>query len=545
MKKIERALLSVWDKEGIVDFAQELVQQNVELLSTGGTAKALKEAGLPVTDVSEFTGFPEMLDGRVKTLHPKVHAGLLYMRDNPEHVATMQEHGLSGIDLVCVNLYPFEQTVAKEGVTFEEAIENIDIGGPTMIRSAAKNHADVTVVVDPTDYARVLQSMKENKGGTSPALRRELAFKVFSRAASYNAAIASYLAGQLEQSAQTAAPFVATSGPGTVLRYGENPHQRAWFYTDPVATEACVAHTEQLAGKEMSYNNYVDGEAALEAVKELSGEAGVAIIKHTNPCGYATGANLAEALEAAWAGDPVSAFGSVIAATQPVDLKFSEQLKGRFVEAIIAPDYTPEALDYLKGKSKMLRLLKLKHPMAVAKGGQCWKQINGGVLVQDRDTDLIENWNVPTATPFPEELRPLATFGMKACKHVKSNAIILVREYTPGFYSVLGMGAGQPNRVDSVRKLAVTKAKDNMALLAKQKEAYGQSPKELETEIMSQCVLISDAFFPFADNIENAAAAGIRYIVEPGGSKRDEEVISACDRFGIAMAFTGMRHFKH
>ncbi len=541
MSKIQRALLSVSDKSGILDFARGLHQAGVELLSTGGTAKAIRDAGLPVKDISEFTGFPEMLDGRVKTLHPKVHAGLLYLRGNPEHEATMKEHGLAGIDLVCVNLYPFEQTVAKPGVTFEDAIENIDIGGPTMIRSAAKNMKFVTVVTDPADYSRVLESMKANGGDTTEALRLELGQKVFARVAAYNAAIAAYLAGQVKCAAK---PFVLAYGGGETLRYGENPHQTAVLYRDAVCNEAAIADTEQLHGKEMSYNNYVDGDAALEAVKELAGRPAVAIIKHTNPCGYATGDTLAEALEAAWAGDPVSAFGSVIAATVTVDLAAAEALKGRFVEALIAPDFTPDAVEYLTRKSKDIRLLRLRKPMAAPAPGLHLRQVNGGLLVQDRDIKLSDTWSTPTSAIFPEEMQELAVFGVKACKHVKSNAIVLVRAYKPGSYCILGMGAGQPNRVDSVRKLALTKARENIELLY-QNGNYGKSPAEFENEILAQCVLISDAFFPFPDNIHNAAQGGIRYIVQPGGSKRDEEVIAACDQYGIAMVCTGVRHFRH
>lgn len=542
--KIQRALLSVTDKEGIVEFARALSQMGVELLSTGGTAKAIRDAGISVKEISEFTGFPEMLDGRVKTLHPKVHAGLLYLRDNAEHEATLKKHKLLPIDLVCVNLYRFEATISKPGVTFEEAIENIDIGGPSMLRSAAKNHRSVTVVSDPSDYARVLEAMRENGGDTTPQLRRELAQKVYARTAQYDSAIASYLADQLPGK-EGARPFVLAYSSGVRLRYGENPHQQAFFYKDAVAYEPCIAHAEILHGKEMSYNNYVDGDAALEAVKELAGRPAAAIIKHTNPCGFATGATLAEALEAAWAGDPVSSFGSVIALTTPVDRATAEVLKGRFVEALIAPDFTADALEFLESKSKDIRLLKLHRPMTPAFEGKALRQVNGGMLVQDRDVGEAENWSVPTEQSFPEEKRPLSEFGIKVCKHVKSNAIVIVREYKPGQFALLGMGAGQPNRVDSLKKLAVARARENIQLLVKQTTQYGQNPKDLENSILGESVLVSDAFFPFSDNIDAAAEAGIRYIVQPSGSKRDEEVIAACDKYGIAMAFTGVRHFLH
>jgi phosphoribosylaminoimidazolecarboxamide formyltransferase/IMP cyclohydrolase len=540
--KIQRALISVSDKTGVVEFAQALAAMGVEVLSTGGTAKILRGAGLNVKDVSEFTGFPEMLDGRVKTLHPRVHAGLLHLRDSEEHRATMTKHGLDPIDLVCVNLYPFEATVAMPDVPFEEAIENIDIGGPSMLRSAAKNHRYVTVVTDAADYARVLASMKENGGDTDPALRLELAQKVYAQQARYDAAIASYLATQVESPTR---PLVVALTRGEKLRYGENPHQEAMFYRDPRAVEACVAHAEILHGKEMSYNNYVDADAALEAVRELVGQPGAAIIKHNNPCGYATGAALAEAFEAAWSGDIVSAFGSVIAVTVPVDLATAKLLQDRFVEVLIAPDYEPSALEFLKSKSKNIRLLKLNRVLLPAAKTQEIRQINGGMLVQDRDIESTTYWMTPTTALFPDEKKGLAEFGIKACKFVKSNAIVIVREYEPGRYMLLGMGAGQPNRVDSLRKLAVPKAEENIGRLFDSMKTYGRSRREFLDEVMKEAVLVSDAFFPFADNIDSAAEAGIRYIVQPGGSKKDEEVIAACDKYGIAMAFTGMRHFRH
>lgn len=541
--KIQRALLSVSDKSGLVDFAAGLAELGVELLSTGGTAKALKAAGLRVKDVSEFTGFPEMLDGRVKTLHPKVHAGLLYLRGQVEHEETMKQHGLLPIDLVAVNLYPFESTVAKPNVSFDEAVENIDIGGPTMLRSAAKNHAFVTVVTDPTDYTRVLAELKDNGGNTTPELRRELAFKVFAQQARYDGAIAAYLAKQLPQ--KGVPPFVLSLSDGERLRYGENPHQEAIFYRDPSTDEACIAHTEVLHGKEMSYNNYLDGDAALEAVRELAGRPGVAIVKHSNPCGYATGATLAEAFEAAWAGDPVSAFGSVIAVSSRVDLATAQLTANRFIEVLIAPNYDADALEFLRTKSKQLRILKLRAPLAIGESGTAIRQVNGGLLVQSRDVDVLAHWMVPTAAFFPEDKKALAEFGIKVCKHVKSNAIVLVREYAPGYFMLLGMGAGQPNRVDSLRKLAVPRAEDNIAALYEKQKTYGVTLKEFRDQVMRECVLVSDAFFPFPDNVEHAAEAGLRYVVQPGGSRKDEEVIAACDQYGIAMAFTGMRHFRH
>lgn len=541
---IRRAILSVTDKHGLVDFARALSQRGVALLSTGGTARLLREAGVAVQDISEYTGFPEMMDGRVKTLHPKVHGGILFLRGNPEHEKAAQANGIEPIDLVCVNLYRFEDTVAKPGVSLDEAIENIDIGGPSMLRSAAKNHRFVTVVCDPSDYARVLECMDQHAGDTTIELRRELAQKAFARTAVYDAAIAAYLASQSAPQDE-APPFVLAYGRGQKLRYGENPHQEAWFYRNASGDEWGIAHAQVLHGKEMSYNNYVDGDAALETVREFAGRPAAAIIKHTNPCGCATGSTLADALEAAWAGDPVSAFGSVIAVTCPVDLAAAQVLKGRFVEAVIAPDFDSDALDFLKSKSKDIRLLKLSHPLEKPLKSKAFRQIGGGLLVQERDVDEPEHWVVPTEQVFPEEKRALAEFGIKVCKHVKSNAIVIVREYKPGEFALLGMGAGQPNRVDALRKLAVVRARENIRLMTERSTQYGQHPKDIEAEVMAASVLVSDAFFPFPDNVEAAAEAGIRYIVQPGGSRKDEEVIAACDRYGIAMVMTGVRHFLH
>jgi len=534
-RKIERAVLSVSDKTGLVAFAKGLSELGVELLSTGGTARTLREAGLTVKDISEFTGFPEMLDGRVKTLTPQVHAGILYRRDDPAHVQTMGEHGLGGIDLVCVNLYPFEETIARAGTTLDEAIEQIDIGGPTMIRSAAKNMKHVTVVIDPADYGRVLDALRAHGGDTTEAMRLELGQKVFARVAAYNAAIAAYLAGQLGTGTR---PLVKAYADGETLRYGENAHQQAWLYRDANPMEACIADAETLHGKEMSYNNYVDGDAALEVVRELADRPAAAVIKHTNPCGLATGETLAEALEAAWSGDPVSAFGSVIALSGTVDMETARRLDGRFVEAVIAQGYEADALDHLKSK-KNLRILRLRRPLEAAKPQQMVKQINGGLLVQDLDTALTAAWDVQTKAAFDPGKKALALFGIAAAKHTKSNAIVLVQAYAPGQFRVLGMGAGQPNRVDALRKLAVTKAAENL-----REQDPGISEEDIRKTI-GECVLISEAFFPFADSIDAAQEAGARYIVQPGGSIRDAEVIEACDRYGIAMAFIGMRHFKH
>jgi phosphoribosylaminoimidazolecarboxamide formyltransferase/IMP cyclohydrolase len=454
----------------------------------------------------------------------------------------MKEHGLDPIDLVCVNLYPFEETVANPEVSFEDAIENIDIGGPTMLRSAAKNMRDVTVITDPADYDVVLQEMKAHDGQTTLATRLRLGQKVFARVATYNGAIASYLAGQVEVDASP--PFVLALQDFEGLRYGENPHQPATLYREAVGEEACIAHAEVLHGKAMSYNNYLDGHASLESARELVGRPGASIIKHTNPCGFATGETLVQALEAAWAGDPVSAFGSVITVTVPMDADAAAFLSARFVEVIIAPDFEPEALEILT-KKKNLRLLKLHAPFTPAENGQTIRQIGGGILVQNRDNQVMTSWEVKTKADFPGNMADLAEFGVRACKHVKSNAILLVREYAEGQFQTLGMGAGQPNRVDSVKKLAIARAKENIRLMHEAGEGEGLDLDSFTEKTMGECMLISDAFFPFADNIDAAHEAGIRFIVEPGGSVKDSEVIEACDNYGIAMAFTGMRHFLH
>jgi len=509
--KIQRALLSVSDKTGLADLARGLAGLGAELLSTGGTAATLREAGVSVTDVSAHTGHPEILDGRVKTLHPKVHGGILQRRAIPADADTCARLGIPPIDLVCVNLYPFEQS---------PSIETMDIGGPAMLRSAAKNHADVIVLCGPADYPAVLAALQRD-GDLPIEQRRALARKAFARTAAYDAAIAAWLAGEPAREIH--------------LRYGENPHQTATFRPDtPPPAEATLAAARILHGKEMSFNNYVDGDAALEAARELHDAPAAIIIKHTNPCGAATGETLAGALAEAWEGDVVSAFGSVIAATRPVDLQTAQILKGRFVEALIAPAFEPEALAFLKAKSRDIRLISLDQPLAAPLPRRLIRQINGGLLLQDADLQAPEAWHVVTRAAFPDALRPLAAFGIRVCTHIKSNAILLAWEPAPGRFAVLGMGAGQPNRVDAMKKLALAKARENI-------ERRGLDP----AQVLARTVLVSDAFFPFADNIEAAAEFGVKFIVEPGGSKKDAECVAAADAAGIAMAFTGCRHFRH
>ena len=540
--KIRRALISVSDKTGVVDFSRALAEMGVELLSTGGTARLLREAGLAVMDVATVTGVPEMLDGRVKTLHPRIHGGILYIRGRPEHEEAVARHGLVPVDLVCVNLYPFETVTSRPEVTWEEAIEHIDIGGPAMVRSAAKNMDFVTIVTDPADYPRVIECMRANGGSTTLELRRELGAKAFARTARYDAAIAAWLAGKVSSSDH--APWVAVGLQRRRLRYGENPHQSGWLCEDPSDTDLSVVRARQLHGKEMSYNNYLDGEAAVETVREFAEPAAV-VIKHNNPCGCATALSLADALEAAWDGDPVSAFGSVIAVNRPVDLATAERLKGRFVEALIAPAFEVDALEFLRKKSRDIRLLELGASVTPPSQGLHARQIRGGWLLQERDVQILQHWVVPTSAPFPDEKRALAEFGIRLVKHVKSNAIVIVHEYRLGNFALLGMGAGQPNRVDALRRLAIPRAVDNLQRWYASGGDYGVSQADYIRRRLGEAVLVSDAFFPFPDNIEAAAEAGIRFVVQPGGSVRDEEVIAACDRYGVAMVFTGQRHFLH
>jgi len=522
------ALLSVSDKTGLVDFAKGLASLGWKIVSTGGTLKAIKDAGLPATAIDELTGHPEILGGRVKTLHPKVHGGLLGRPQLPDHKAQMDACGIAPIDLVCVNLYPFEATIAL-GCDLAEAIENIDIGGPAMLRSAAKNYERVTVVCDPADYDLVLGELKT--GDTSPDTRSKLAIKVFAAASRYDSAIERHLASVILSEDRIDLRFER----GETLRYGENNHQKATFFRESEtvrAGEPSLGGFEQHHGKVLSYNNIVDADAALEAARELSHTNGAVVIKHLNPCGFATGASLKDALVQAWDGDPVSAFGSVIALTRRVDLATAEVLKGRFVEILLAPSYDPDALAFLKAKSKDLRILQVGD-FGAAKDRKVYKHVIGGLLMQDRDAAVWEKFESMTKLPFPASKRDLAEFTWKACKHLKSNAIAIGAEYAPGQYSLVGAGMGQPNRIDSNQKLAQPRVKDWLSRFQGDKPA------------ISEMVLCSDAFFPFPDNVEAAHEFGIKFIVQPGGSLRDDLSIQKCDELGIAMAATGTRHFRH
>ncbi|VVB96936.1 Bifunctional purine biosynthesis protein PurH [uncultured archaeon] len=487
-------------------------------------------------DVSEITGFPEMMEGRVKTLHPKIHGAILALRDNPAHVKEAEKQGIKLIDIVAVNLYPFEETVARGG-SLEEAIENIDIGGPALVRAAAKNYRHVAVVTDPADYPVVLKELED--GEISQKTRERLAVNAFRKIADYDCAIDTYLSNKLTNEDILRLKFVE----GRTLRYGENWHQSAKFYKEPGVTEPSVANAKQLHGKALSYNNYVDAEAALNVVLEYRNSIAVAVVKHTNPCGFAIGRTLLGALSRAWDGDPVSSFGSIICMTRKPDLATLEFLKGKFVELIIAPGYDEDALLFLKNKSKDLRILEL--PMDNGEPLEnTYHYIVGGMLVQSRNMGLYAKWNVVTQHPFPEDKRGLAEFALNACKYTKSNAVVIAWEYEMGFYQILAIGAGQPNRVDSIRKLAATKARENLKLLY-EREKPDISEDEFARNILEECVLASDAFFPFDDSIIHSAENHIRYIVSPGGSIRDKEVIATANRLGVSLVFTGMRHFLH
>jgi phosphoribosylaminoimidazolecarboxamide formyltransferase / IMP cyclohydrolase len=520
LKAVRRALLSVTDKTGLVEFAEVLAGLGVELVSTGGTARALREAGLAVRDVAELTGFPEMLDGRVKTLHPGVHGGILHCRDLPEHVAAVAEHGIAPIDMVVVNLYAFEKTASRAGVTTPELIENIDIGGPSMLRSAAKNFADVAVVSSAADYPALIEELKANEGKLSLETRWRLARSAFATTAAYDSAIATTLEALPAEGkglATVAAPPVLriSATLKNSLRYGENPHQAAALYTDGSALG--IANAEQMKGKELSYNNLVDLDACWALVSEFE-QTAVVIIKHTNPCGVGLGETVEDAYLRALEADPVSAFGGVIGVNRVIDGPAAVEMAKLFVEAIVAPGFTPEALAAL-GAKKNLRVLKIQ-PAAPA---PVLKQISGGFLRQDEDRAPLTADTITCATtrkPTEEETAALL-FAWKVCKHVKSNAIVYAR-LQEGFGQTVGVGAGQMSRVDAAR--------------------FGAMKALLPLE---GAVAASDAFFPFPDGLEAVANAGATAIIQPGGSVRDAEVIATADRLGVAMVFTGIRHFRH
>ena len=526
LRRVSRALISVSDKTGLVDFARALVGQGIELISTGGTRKALADAGLAVRDVSELTGFPEMMDGRVKTLHPKVHGGLLAIRDDEEHAAAMRAHGISPIDLLVVNLYPFEATVAGKA-DFTTCIENIDIGGPAMIRAAAKNHADVAVVVDAGDYALVLAELAQHGGATTLALRKTLAAKAYARTAAYDAAISNWFADKL---GDTAPAYRAFAGRLLEpLRYGENPHQSAAFYRTPDLRPG-VATARQVQGKQLSYNNINDTDAAYECAAEFdpARTAACVIVKHANPCGVAEGASLLEAYRKALACDPVSAFGGIVAVNRRLDAEAARAITEIFTEVIIAPEASEDAVAIV-GAKKNLRLLVaggLPDPRAT---GLTVKSVAGGLLVQSRDNAVVDDMKLEVVTrraPTNAELADLA-FAFRIAKHVKSNTIVYARDG-----ATVGIGAGQMSRVDA-------------AGIAARKAADAARAAGLPEPLTKGSVVASDAFFPFADGLLVAIEAGATAVIQPGGSVRDDEVIKAADEHGIAMMFTGTRHFRH
>jgi phosphoribosylaminoimidazolecarboxamide formyltransferase/IMP cyclohydrolase len=521
VRAVRRALLSVSDKTNLLEFARGLEALGIDLVSTGGTRRALAESGLPVREVSELTGFPEMLDGRVKTLHPRVHGGILHVRDNPEHAATVAKHAIEAIDLVVVNLYPFEATVARPGSTHEEVIENIDIGGPALVRSAAKNHADVAVVTEPGQYGWVLDELRAYNGGLTLETRQRLAAAAFARTAAYDRAVSAYFAGRAGGELLPARLDLSFERR-SALRYGENPHQKAAFYVESPTPAGCVAGATVLHGKELSYNNLLDLDSALNLVREFSAPA-AAVIKHNNPCGCAVGSSLAEAFARAYEGDPLSAYGGVISFNRPVDEATATQLTepGRFVECVIAPDYSREAFEVLTTRpswKKNVRLLRAG-PLGERPAGLDYRRIDGGLLVQTRDESGEDFANAKVVTkraPTEAEMADLK-FAWLVCKHVKSNAIVLAKGGM-----VVGVGAGQMSRVDSTH-MAIRKA----------------------GERSRGAVLASDAFFPFRDNLDLAAKAGVTAAVQPGGSMRDADSVAACDEHGLAMVCTGVRHFRH
>jgi len=519
MAEIQRALISVSNKTGIVSFAKALAAMDIEIISTGGTAAMLKKDGIPVTEIGEYTGFPEIMDGRVKTLHPKIHGGILALRDKPEHLKIMEEQGIPPIDMVVVNLYPFEETIKKPDCSLEEAIENIDIGGPTMLRSAAKNYRFVTVVIDPDDYETILSELKTNRKKISDALRMRLAQKVFAATSRYDALIATYLDQVCYPETTFPETLFLNFKRASILRYGENPHQKGSFYVDPTVDEPSIAAAQSIQGKPLSYNNIMDADAALSTVKEFD-ETACVIIKHANPCGVAIdrNGNILTAYKNALACDPVSSFGGIIALNRPLTRELAEALMDHFVEVLIAPEYPEDTLKILAGK-KNLRVLKV--PLATPRRKDLFdlRKVVGGLLVQERDSHSLDDETFKTVTkrsPSNEEILALR-LGWKVCKHVKSNAIVYANPD-----QIVGVGAGQMSRVDSAR-FGIEKA-----LL----------------EIKGAC-MASDALIPFRDAVDVAAEAGVTAIVQTGGSVRDSEVIEAANEHNMAMVFSGYRHFYH
>lgn len=526
LHQVRRALLSVSDKTGLIEFARALHNHGIEILSTGGTAKAIADADIPVKDVSQITGFPEIMDGRVKTLHPNVHGGLLAVRNDPEHLSAMKEHNIAAIDLAVINLYPFEEVRFKGG-DYDTTVENIDIGGPAMIRASAKNHAYVATVVDPSDYEKVIAELDTHKGALPLKFRQELAAKAFARTAAYDAAISNWFAEEL--SIETPEWRSVAGKLHSVMRYGENPHQTAGFYLTG-ENRPGVATAKQLQGKQLSYNNINDTDAAFELIGEFDPKrtAAVAIIKHANPCGVAEGSSIKDAYLKALACDPVSAFGGIVALNRTLDAEAAEEIVKIFTEVIIAPDATEEAQAIIAAKKNLRLLVTGGLPDPRAKGVSA-KTVAGGILIQSRDNGVIDDLDLKVVTkraPTEQEMKDLK-FAFRVAKHVKSNAIVYIKDG-----ATVGIGAGQMSRVDSAR-IAASKAQD------------AANTAGLSEPLTKGCVVASDAFFPFADGLLSAIEAGATAVIQPGGSMRDDEVIAAADEHGIAMVMTGMRHFRH
>jgi phosphoribosylaminoimidazolecarboxamide formyltransferase/IMP cyclohydrolase len=569
MLKIKTAVISVSDKGGIVEFAKFLAESGVEIISTGGTGKLLRENGIAVTPIREITGNKkdDYFDGRMKTISFNYESALLYKRDNPKHVEQARGLGIPRIDMVVCNLYPFEQVTAKEGVTVDTAVENIDIGGPCMIRAAAKNYRSIATVVNPDRYGRIMNEMKKNDGALGEDILEELIIEAYERTADYDAAIHTFFARSLKEQRVKRLKYVRGEQLG---RYAENWHQKGWLYHDPASGEPSAPGARQIHGGPMGYNNYVDAEAALNSMLELHGTTAVSIIKHTNPCGYATGATLREAFERAWQGDPVSSFGSVIAVTRPFDLDCAKFIENKFVEVILAPSFEKNALEFIQGLGKKkagLRLLEYGEARPLDPRKHNIRGVTGGLLEQERDTrfylcdsfaELVKpaaehtcansgkklKVGVVTKGAPPAERAGLYDFVLRHVKHVKSNTICIAREYEPGKYQILGMGCGQPNRKDSVM-LSGMRARDNLALEAKAK-GVNNVEEYINTEMAGDhVVLASDAFFPFRDGLDNAAKTGVKYVLEPGGSIKDTEVIAAAEEHGVCLMFTGVRKFTH
>ena len=558
-KKQRRALISVSDKNGISEFASSLVSLGFEIISTGGTANLMRDKGVHVTDVSKITGFPEIMDGRVKTLHPSIHGGLLARRDVSSDMQQAEQNDISMIDLLCVNLYPFEKTI-EQNPSLEDAIENIDIGGPAMIRAAAKNYRHVIVVTDVNDYKQIIEELQKH-GDVLEKTRKKLAVKVFGLMQRYNGAIEEYLNSELLGG--NSISLKATDGKE--LRYGENSHQKAKIFRIDQGGSS-LYDGKIVNGKEMSYNNYLDAESAVQTLAGLDRNAAAAVVvKHGNPCGVATSQTIAEALEKAWEGDPVSAFGGVVAVNGTVDMATANFLKGgnlvhqtyqcqdgeyipvssptgKFIEILIAPSFEQSALDFLISKSKTLRIIQ--YDVAAKKEDWQFRQISGAMLMQTPDDKVVEKYEVRTRQQPPEGFEGLVEFGMSICRQMSSNSICVVRKYGGDHYQLMGMGVGQPNRIDAIRKLAMPKVMENLQREYKERQ-ISEPLSEWAAKELSNMILISDAFFPFDDSVREAGSMGVRHIAQPGGSMKDDLSLSACDKLGLSMIFTGYRHFKH